>query len=186
MDNTKAAHVCATFILKAGHHGITKLKLMKLLYLAERRSLELRAAPMIYDDLARMHLGPVLLGTLGLIEYRTDSSEWRDLIDEPRCRRDMHLHRTPDPQELDHLSPFDRQVIDEVWDEHGHKTAYELTDLTHELPEWEDPHGRKPEPLPYDTVLRNIGMTPEAATEVADEIRYFQEFDRAYQSAATA
>ena len=73
MDDRKAAHVAAAFLLEAGG-SISKLKLM---YLAERLSLERRGYPMIYDQLVCMQYGPLLSATYNYTKY---DKPWSDCV----------------------------------------------------------------------------------------------------------
>ena len=61
-NERKAAQAAAWLLFRAGG-TMPLLKLMKLLYLAERRSLELHAEPLIGDRLVSMQHGPVLSRT---------------------------------------------------------------------------------------------------------------------------
>ena len=63
----KTAQVAAFFLAKAPGHRMPHLKLMKLLYLADRESMRETGYPMSWDRLVSMPHGPVLSTTLNLI-----------------------------------------------------------------------------------------------------------------------
>ena len=97
-NERKAAQVAAFFLLKASQRdsNITILKLMKLMYLAERKSYQVYGEPIIGDALVSMPNGPVLSSTLDLINFGSTKNldgGWDSLIAE-RSGRDMTMHQS--------------------------------------------------------------------------------------------
>ena len=72
-NEQKAAQAAAYFLFRSGK-PLSVLKLMKLLYLAERRSFQKFGEPMIGDVLVSMDHGPVLSRTYNHIKGVTRSS----------------------------------------------------------------------------------------------------------------
>ena len=173
MDKVKAAH-CASMFLLLGGGRLTKLTLMKLMYLAERASLDARGFPMIYDRLVCMKHGPVLSTTLNLIGYKSPSPEWRDLIRSPAGGYHISLQQDAcnlRPRDLGRLSKHDRSIIKRTWSQFGHMSVYELRDYTHTLPEYEHP-GDTSVTLHYRDVLLALDKPPEMATDLAEDIEF--------------
>ena len=176
MDVKKAAHVAAAFVLLGGSGNITKLKLMKLMYLAERESLNWRGFPMIYDNLVCMKAGPVLSHTLNLINYQRPSGEWQNLLKKPdaRSHRMCVLNDGTTRTDLDQLSQNDEVIIDKVWERFGGWSANRLSGYTHTLPEYVAPPAGSSRGLRYYDVLTNLGRPTDDARELADDIDYYQ------------
>ena len=100
------------------------LKLMKLLYLAERRSFEKFGEPMIGDQLVSMPHGPVLLRTYSHMngELRSVEGGWEswisDRADHEVALRDANSIKSP-ADDLIALSDADLGVLEETWGQFG-------------------------------------------------------------------
>lgn len=168
-DEAKTTQVAARFLQLAGG-ALNVLKLMKLLYLAERRTLAEFAVPLTGDVLVSMHNGPVLSRTLKLIngELQKTSGDWYSTISD----RADHLVSLKTEPSLGALSRADRRVIEETWHAYGHLNQWELVDYCHKhLPEWEDP-GFSSTVIPLRRVLTAVGFGEEqigAALEALEE-----------------
>ena len=179
MDIRKAAHVAAAFLLKAPRHQLPKLKLMKLMYLAERLSLAERGFPMIYDRLACLPKGPVLQGTLDLTEDRPeapDRREWSECVAPLERHHGVRLARQGlTENDLRALSRRDVEIIEAVWEEFGGWDSKDLVGYTHDLPEYEEKRRGEPKDLTYRTVLtRGLSLSDDIAKELEDDILFHQ------------
>lgn len=169
-NEKKAAQVAAFFLFKAKTSqrdaNITLLKLMKLMYLAERRSYQQYGEPIIGDALVSMPNGPVLSSTLDLINFgsqRNLDGGWDTLIAE-RSGRDMAL-KSPElissEDDLRELSDSDVEILQFIWSEFGKKSAFWLREYTHRhenCPEWEDPDGSSV-PIKLETLFEALGFS---------------------------
>lgn len=122
----------AAYLLHLEKGRMPSIRLLKLLYIAERELLAQTASPLTGDITKAMEHGPVLSQTLNLIKgMGTRSPEWERFI-----RRDgyaVHLVGEPGRGRLS------GEVIDklaEVSARYREKDHWELKDLTHEFPEW--------------------------------------------------
>ncbi len=168
----RAAQVVAYFVHRSGG-PINVLKLVKLLYLSDRESLRRYDFPILYDCLVSMDNWPVDSITLNYINgLEADSQLWDRYV----TSREGHSvgisnpHLTPN--DLDELSAADLQILDLIWQQHGHKDRFELARYTHEnCPEWEDPHGSS-YPIPYERVFKALGKTNsgELAEALAEDM----------------
>lgn len=165
----KAAEVAAYFLLCASKKdaSLTRLKLMKLMYLGERLSYERFGFPIIGDALVSMPHGPVLSKTYDLINAESDEGPWNQLIVEKSgsvlCISD---HEGLTDNDLRELSESDIEVLGNIWQEFGRISAIELRDYTHDsnnCPEWQDPDGSST-PIQLETLLAKLGY---AAIEVS-------------------
>lgn len=175
----KVAQMAAYFADRQGGQ-INILKLMKLLYLADREAMSRYGAPISFDQFVSMDQGPVLSQTLDLINGSYPehiSADWDEWISD----RENHLiacNREFEQSDLDHLSDADFEVLDSVWEQFGGMNQWELRDYTHHnLQEWEDPKGSSI-PIHEAAILRAVGMDPNEAAELEKEIKAEHKLDR--------
>ena len=169
-DSEKAAQVAAWFALKESG-AINQLKLMKLMYLAEREAIHQYNMPMLMDNYVSMKLGPVLSKTYDLAKGEVADEAWQEWI---RSVGDYKLASCKASPNFDALSRADLRVLEKVWDTFGHLDRFDLADRTHHedvCPEWEDP-GDTSEPIPVKRILGL--MNKEKSDEIADEIEYYR------------
>jgi uncharacterized phage-associated protein len=177
-DERKAAQVAAYFLIRAKQKGanVTLLKLMKLMYLAERLSYERFCFPIIGDALVSMPNGPVLSRILDLMNFGSskDNGEWDSLIAE-KAGRDMSLngHESLTIDDLRELSESDIEVLDSIWGKFGKMSAIQLREYTHNsenCPEWQDPDGSSV-PIQLETLFKKLGYSQPDIEKSIDNIR---------------
>lgn len=165
-DERKAAQAAACLLHRAGGK-LPLLKLMKLMYLAERLSLKRYGDTITGDAFVSMPHGPVLSMTYDHMNGALSSDEggWEtwvsDRADNAVALRDESMIRTPE-EDLTALSETDLECLNEVWKEFGHWDKYKLRDYTHSeaCPEWENPKGSS-RPIPPGRLLKAVGYNPE-------------------------
>jgi len=145
------------------------LKLLKLLYLADRRALVELGRPISYDLFVSMPHGPVLSRTYDLIAAEPDPespSYWRRFISGPDA---YAVQLLTDAVPSDHLSRAEEEILDRVFREFGHWDRWKLRDYTHSLPEYRDPGGSSL-PIGIEEILLAQGMSREDAEAIKDEL----------------
>jgi uncharacterized phage-associated protein len=165
----KAAQVVAFFARENGG-AINVLKLMKLVYLADRESMKLYDGPILFDQMVSMDHGPVNSATYNLVNgMGAESTGWDDFVG-GRRGHDVVLARPVTNEDLDELSRRDLRVLASVWKEFRHMGKYEIRDYTHaHCLEWEDPHGSSA-PIPYDRIFKFLGkVNAQALAERIEE-----------------
>jgi uncharacterized phage-associated protein len=154
-DEHKATEAAARLIGLAGGR-MNYMKLIKLLYVAERRSLEQNKRPICGDTYFALKDGPVLSVVLDLIKDRVlpdQPRHWPTFISTHDW--DVQLDRVPDPERL---SRADLAILDEVFDDLGHMNQWQLRAWTHNnCPEWEDP-GLSRFPICPEDILHVLGV----------------------------
>lgn len=173
-NERKTAQAAAFLLFRAG--GLLPLiKLMKLLYLAERQSLQKYCEPITGDKLVSMDNGPVLSMTLNHINGLTLSSEggwdtWvSDRAEHMLALRDASMIRSPD-QDLLALSDSDLEILEAVWAEFGHWERWQLVRYTHDmLPEWQDPKGSVL-PISYESLFEALGFSQGQAGALISQL----------------
>jgi uncharacterized phage-associated protein len=160
----KAAQVAAFFALKE-RGEIYVLKLVKLMYLADRRFMQLYDVPILNDQLVSMEHGPVNSISYNYLNGALESDDWNDFLDDRASHRVSIARQDLDVQSLDELSRAELRVLGDVWNEFGHMGRFEIRDYTHDhCPEWEDPNGSSA-PIPYSRVLNFLGKQNSAELE---------------------
>jgi uncharacterized phage-associated protein len=164
----KATEAAARLLMKRGGR-MSHLKLIKLLYLLDRAAYVRWGRPVTHDSYVSMPHGPVLSFTLDLInepEY-SEGAYWHGYI-APKANHEVDLRdRASVPNA--HLSAAEEQLIDEIFDEYGHLDRWQLRDLTHTLPEWEDPAGSS-RPIDPADILRYSGYSEEQIRDIASDL----------------
>jgi uncharacterized phage-associated protein len=181
-DERRAAQAAAFLLFMAGGR-LQVLKLMKLLYLAERLSLQRYGNPLTGDRLVSLPRGPALSMTLELINGASSSPEgWESWI----SSREDHQVTLVDPdrvrslENLTHLSEADIEVLQETWKNFGRMEQNQLIEYTHnELPEWKDPEGSSL-PIRYGDLFVAVGYSPEQAHYMEEELAAQQYISAAF------
>lgn len=159
-------------------HGgrMNHMKLVKLLYLADREALLRWGRPITFDWYVSMPHGPVLSRTLDLINAQPDPdhpSYWHRYISE----REGYEVALCDAPSIDQLSPAEEALLQEVFERYGRLGQWQLRDLSHGLPEWRDPEGSSV-PIDLRDILRAGGLTDEDIAAIEDALEAEREAGR--------
>ncbi|WP_171680315.1 Panacea domain-containing protein [Pelistega suis] len=172
----KAAQVAAFLIHKA-NNKLEILKLIKLMYLAERESLRLFGETITGDAFVSMPHGPVLSMTYDCINGNTKhkAGGWNDWIADKEnhfvALKDPNMLRNPE-EDLLALSESDLETLDKTWQEFGHYGAWELRNKTHDglCPEWEDPKGSS-RPIRIEKLLKILNYNEAQIKGIVNNMR---------------
>jgi uncharacterized phage-associated protein len=164
--NERRAAESAAFLLHRAGGTLPLIKLMKLMYLAERLSFKRYGEALTGDRLVSMDQGPVLSRTYEHINGARRSVEggWEDWVSDRAghqlALRDPSKIRSPE-QDLMYLSESDLEVLGETWEEFGHLDKWALVDYTHKhCPEWEFPDGSSL-PIEHSKLFSALGYTED-------------------------
>jgi len=160
----KAAQAAA-YLLKLNGGRMPYLKLIKLLYLADRESLLKTGLPITGDRFVSMDRGPVLSRVYNLISEEPQDLQrpWFEYIKPPQ---DYAVSLANESPEFDDLSPFETKLLESLFQTYKDTDRFALADLTHEIcPEWKDPQGSS---IPIDPaeVLQVAGKSQEEIERV--------------------
>lgn len=180
----KVAQMAAFFAEKQGS-TINILKLIKLLYLSDRESMNRHRMPISFDDLMSMKYGPMLSKTLDLIDGfdKTSSNiaKWEEWIS-GRENHNVSLIRQFKREDLDELSDLDLEILETVWHQFGRMDQWELVDYTHKYcSEWQDP-GTSSIPIADSAILIALGMQKDEALKFAEDIQAQRNLDQILSS----
>lgn len=126
----KFANAVAYFALKCP--GMTKLKLCKLLFYADKEHLLKYGRPIIGDQYYKLPYGPVPTRGFDILKGNADSAEIA-LLQKYVSVVGMNIFpkRNPDRKVF---SKSDIQIMEETCTHYGHLSAIELMKLSHEEP----------------------------------------------------
>lgn len=114
------------FASKSPHAKINRLKLMKLLWLADRIHLNRYGRLILRDDYNALPHGPVPSKTMDFTKLPIENSfDVNDFI--------IIAKRNFDPM---FFSKSDIEVMEFVWEKYGSMTQFALRDFSHNFPEW--------------------------------------------------
>lgn len=173
--NEKKATQAAAHLLKLRGGKMSYMKLIKLLYLADREAILAWGRPITTDGYVSMDRGPVLSRVLDLATDGEDPgspSAWAASISAPSNYEVRLMNEAGD----DELSDAEIQLLDRIFTEHGHKSRWDLVKLTHTLPEWIDPHGSAIA-ITYADILKAGGKSDLEVAAVEDELADLAETD---------
>lgn len=135
-DYQKSTQVLNYFALKSGGK-INKMKVLKLIYFADRYHLRKYGRLITNDDYVAMKHGPVPSSTKDIAESNDFlDNEVRDYAlkyIEPINNLILESINTVDTNVL---STSDVEALQYVWEKFGKLNQFQLRDLTHKYPEW--------------------------------------------------
>ncbi|QEP43537.1 DUF4065 domain-containing protein [Ectothiorhodospiraceae bacterium BW-2] len=173
-NESKVTHMAAYLLKKAEEFTLPHLKLMKLLYLAERRSYLEHGYGISDDTLVSMPYGPVLSSTLNLMNGELGRERvWQAYISDKADHKVSLVNADIMIEDLDELSQSDRKILDEVWAQFKDFSQFELSNYTHDpknCPEWEDPNGSS-FPIDLKRLFASEGRTPEQVAILAYQVQ---------------
>jgi len=167
-SDRKAGQIAGYFLGRAGG-AMPHMKLIKLMYLADRQALKDHGYTVSGDSPYSMNNGPVLSATLDHINGEVQSSEdgWDSWVSDRENHRVQLARSAPTRDDLNEISDAEIEVLAKVWADFGRMDQYELSEYTHKCcPEWNHPDGSSTR-IPFDSILRAVGWTAEAAESAA-------------------
>lgn len=167
-NERKATQVAASFIRLCGGK-LNYMKLIKLMYLAERLALLNWGRPITYDSYFSLKHGPILSTTLDLInEGKQPNSDhiWFKHVSAPKDYEVTLFQDCP----ADDLSEAEETIINRVFEKYGHYDKWELVKLLHNiLPEWKYPDCSSIS-ITYRDILIAGGKSEEEINSIEEEI----------------
>ena len=145
------------------------MSLLKFMYLTDREALRRWGAPVTNDRYVSMKLGPVLSGVYDLLVVPSEvPTYWHRHISSPEK---YEVSLIADPGD-DQLSDAEEELMGEIFATYGNQSQWQLSDLTHEFPEWQDPDGSSI-PIDVKDILRAVGIDDAEADAIAKDLKGF-------------
>jgi uncharacterized phage-associated protein len=166
--NEAKATQAAARLLRLRGGRMSYVKLIKLLYLADREALIRWGRPLTTDSYLSTDAGPVVSRISDLIRNEPSPNSakiWRKFISGPE---DYEVHLLGDPGTSE-LSPAEEELIGEVFCQHGQDSRWALVDYTYGLPEWTCPDGGA-RPIEYRDILKAAHKTEPEISAIEDQL----------------
>lgn len=153
---TKAAQAVAVLLMEADGHSDDLLRVLKLLYIADRTSIKETGTPITGDSVYAMPHGPVLSRVYNLIKSADpEAPEWQRFIE----KRGNMLRLVKHPGN-DDLCPYEVRTLQAVFAEHSDRNTWEVAEDTHGFDEyrknWVEDSGSS-FPIPYKDIFEAVG-----------------------------
>ena len=178
------ATAAACFLIQKEGGSISYMKLIKLLYLADRERMLSRGRPITFDTYFSLPKGPVLSRTYNLITSEADPKErrasvWKEHISAPA---EFSVHLVKQSCQINSLSRAEVAVLAKVYERFGKLDQWQIVDWCHDnLGEWTDPDGSAI-PIYYHDILIRGGKTPMEAHEIEKELESLAQTDKILSS----
>ena len=147
----------SAYLLKKANAPMKYIKLLKLLYMADKEMLLQYGTVITCDQFCAMPHGPVLSKTYDLIKgvLLPESSAWNSYI---KRTANYMVELIADPG-IEDLSEADTDALDHVYEEFGNLDSNQIEQHTHEFPEWKNRPGAQNSSIPFTPVdvLRENG-----------------------------
>jgi uncharacterized phage-associated protein len=164
---TKATQAAARFLTLRGGR-MSCIKLVKLLYLADREALLRWGLPITSDRFVSLDIGPVVGWICELVQGEPAPNSariWRKFISDPD-HYEVHLLADPGSGEL---GAQELSLIEEIFEQHGRHDRWSLVEYTRALPEWTYPNGSAL-PIEYRDILKSAGKTESEISRIEEAL----------------
>ncbi|MBT3198359.1 MAG: SocA family protein [Phycisphaerales bacterium] len=171
----KALQAAAYILRRESSHAMNYMRLLKILYIADRESLRQTGRPITGDRIAAMERGPVLSELLDLIKgEHLRSPDWENFI-----KRSSYSVQLVDEPGLANMSRFEIETLEKVAEEHRMRDEWDMVQYTHDhCPEWKknEPVGPvKVNWIPLEDLLDALGMSDDLPA-ITEDIKADHEF----------
>lgn len=169
--NEEKATAAASHLLDLEGGTMDYMRLVKLLYFADREGLKTLGQPVTGgDQYFSLDQGPILSQTLDLCKLKS-RGVWSEHIERVglwavTLRRHADLSLGP-------LSEAEMAVLKKVSDDCRGLDQWALSKISHRFPEYRDPQGSRVEILPIE-ILRAVGKTDSEIEDILEDERECQ------------
>jgi uncharacterized phage-associated protein len=153
-------------LLELDGSAISRMRLLKLLYIADRELLTESGRPLTGDVAVAMKFGPVLSHVYDLVKgVAQDSESWREHFETAGYK--VCLKKKPDRRAL---TKRETEKLIEATNRYRDLTDEELSEVSHGFPEWLSHfQGGTSTPIPWSEVLAQQGKGDLIPIIVQDE-----------------
>ncbi len=168
----KALQAAAVLLKTENERRMNYMRLLKLLYIADRESVKQTGCPITYDRIVAMDHGPVPSRFYALIMGRDPASpKWARFVVTEHF--DVELIKDPGNKKL---SGYEIEVLQTVAKERESLNQWGVRDETHDFPEWEKNYVKGTSVhIPLRDTLEAVGRgkDAEAILEEAAKVNRF-------------
>jgi uncharacterized phage-associated protein len=180
--STKKTIQATGVLLRLARGRMCYLRLLKLLYIADRENLLKSHRPIIGTRTVAMKNGPLHSEVYNLIKgEHSDETLWSEFI----CREGYEVELLKDPG-VSELSPCEVRTLTDTSEHYRSLGEWELVEVTHDFPEWiknyQNPNEDTSSLIPFADMLDALGLSDEKA-EILAEAEEKLEMDRLFAQA---
>lgn len=182
MDSMKLIQT-VNYLLKKYEGRLNYTKLIKLLYLADRKSLAETGRSITDDTYCCMKYGPVLENIYALITKNSSDKDFQNQWDTFFYKDGFDLICINDKLPDTDLCRYEKRILDQIDAQYHDKAYQQMVDIVHDskvCPEWKMPNGNKG-PLSKFDILKNIGYDDEQIHNILAEDDVYNNDKRVYQ-----
>ncbi|MHC6203044.1 Panacea domain-containing protein [Breznakiellaceae bacterium SP9] len=181
MNIEKLVQVC-NYLLKKNDFRLNYTKLIKLLYLADKETLDVTNSSMTGDTYVSMPNGPVLSQLYDLIKGKYKDKEAQSLWNSRFMVDAYNLIAVTNRIPTGELSKFEVNVLDTLYQQFKDSDYNDMIQYVHSnCPEWLDPNGSSV-PIEMEDILKSIGKTEQEIKWIIDEQKTFAQEDAIFAS----
>ncbi len=183
------ATALAVYFLRQADDGIEYLKLLKLMYLAERNAILKRGVSITGDSVFSMKCGPVMSATYDLIKgnwdwINFDHETWQKSISHP-SKYVLGLKEDFELEVENVLSEFEIDIAQSIWAEFKDTDQWEIVEWMHKtFPEWQDTQSRIP--IYFEDILEALDLDDNEIDERIELQSQLSAFERLLKKAEKA
>jgi len=172
----KIVEAVAVLLKSCPERSMGRMRLLKLLYIADRESLREVRRPIIGTELTSMKWGPLHSKVYDMAKGPPDDDEtWGRFLD----NKGRYVVLGDDPGHGT-LSRYEIRMLQATADKHRDMTDSQLSAITHDFPEYKrnDPGGSS-RPIPMHDILEAIGLAEEEG-EIAMDAQRVAAFNKMF------
>jgi len=161
----KAVQAAGVLVREEPSRRISRMRLLKLLYIADRESIRETGEPITGDRVVAMQHGPVLSQVYDCIKGECPRlPEWEEFFQSKG--RDVEMVK---PVPVDELSRYEIETLQKVSRERQDRQDWDVAEETHRFAEWEGcTPGMSSVPIPFRAILEAVGRGPLADRIIAE------------------
>ena len=179
--NPQKAIQAAGVILRAEGKRTTRLRLLKLLYLAERKCVAETGRRLIGGKLVAMKNGPLHSDVLDLINGSHQSEPLWSKYFTAHGPREVALTDEP---EVGRLSKYEIQTLTCIAEKHAALDDFAISELTHGFPEWRESfEDGESKVIPVELLVRSVCQA-EHVEQIIQDMTNTAAFDEFFSESA--
>ncbi|GMV83872.1 MAG: hypothetical protein AMXMBFR7_50560 [Planctomycetota bacterium] len=154
----KSIQAAAELLAREPGRQMSRLRLIKLLYIADREALKETGRPITWDRWVAMKHGPVLSRFYDVIKgLEVGSTELAKYVDQQGYQ--IILRSDPGKGQLNR---YEIRKLAELSNRYRDQDEWELVEITHQFPEWiKNNPGDSSRQIPLEDILAGVDMDSE-------------------------
>ena len=176
---TKVVQASSVLLRSLDSREMEYLRLLKLLYIADRESLKLTGRPIIGNHAVAMKNGPLHSEIYDLIRgTHAFEQVWSAHI----SKQGYAVRLVSDPGVLD-LSEQEIEILHDVAERHRNDSTWDVVELTHTFHEWRKNYREgTSSPIPLEDILAGVGFSEEDRAAILSDLEEAHASERLFPS----